>query len=270
LEFAVVAGDPSRERRNMRAPESSFPAATPLPPPPAKPEMIVGAYDPKVAAYDPKKNSEPPARTYASLDVAYDFFNRELFNDTLPRCLITMTRGRGFYGYFSGDRFVNLNDSSEITDEIALNPHHFQKQTVGGVLSTLAHEMAHLWQHHFGKPGRGRYHNKEWAAKMVEIGLTPSSTGEPGGKPTGDRVSHFVQEGGRFEQARASYLAGDSTVLFQDSRGERGVERERERLRKAASKTRYACGCPQIAWAKAGARLICGNCNGRMEICFES
>jgi SprT-like family len=236
----------------------SLPPALPVPPP-----------SPEVGAYDPKKNSEPPARTYASLDVAYDFFNRELFNDTLPRCLITMQRGRGYYGYFSGDRFVNVKDSSEITDEIALNPNHFQERTVGGVLSTLVHEMAHLWQHHLGEPGRGRYHNKEWAAKMVQIGLIPSSTGEPGGKQTGDRVSHYVQEGGRFERSCASYLAGDATVLFQDSHGgER--ERERERLRKAASKTRYACGCPQIAWAKAGARLICGNCNGRMEICFES
>jgi predicted SprT family Zn-dependent metalloprotease len=231
-------------------------------PAPVTPEAIVGAYN-------PKKNSEPPARTYTSLDVAYDFFNRELFNDTLPRCLITMQRGRGYYGYFSGDRFVNLNDSSDITDEIALNPNHFQAQTVGGVLSTLVHEQVHLWQHHFGKPGRGRYHNKEWAAKMVQIGLIPSSTGEPGGKQTGDHVSHYVQEGGRFEQACASYLAGDTTVLFQDSRAVGGVLRgERERLRKAASKTRYACGCPQIAWAKAGARLICGNCNGRMEIRF--
>jgi hypothetical protein len=233
-----------------------------LPPAPVTPEMIVGAYA--------TKNSEPPARTYASLDVAYDFFNRELFNGTLPRCLITMQRGRGYYGYFSGDRFVNLNDSSEITDEIALNPNHFQERTVGGVLSTLVHEMAHLWQHHFGKPGRGRYHNKQWASKMVEIGLIPSATGEPGGKQTGDRVSHYVQEGGGFEQSCASYLAGNAAVLFQDSHGgERGAERERERSRKAASKSRYACGC-QIAWAKAGARLICGNCNGRMEICFES
>jgi hypothetical protein len=82
---------------------------------------------------------------------------------------------------------------------------------------------------------------------------------------------HYVQEGGRFKQACASYLAGDTTtVLFQDSRFLGGSgEGERERLRKAASKTRYTCGC-QIAWARPGARLICGNCNGRMEICFES
>jgi len=26
--------------------------------------------------------------------------------------------------------------------------------------------MAHLWQHHHGKPSRAAYHNREWASKM--------------------------------------------------------------------------------------------------------
>jgi len=30
--------------------------------------------------------------------------------------------------------------------------------------------MVHDWQKEFGKPGRGRYHNREWAEKMKEIG----------------------------------------------------------------------------------------------------
>jgi hypothetical protein len=34
-------------------------------------------------------------------------------------------------------------------------------------LSTLFHEKAHLWQHHFGNPSRTGYHNKEWAACMA-------------------------------------------------------------------------------------------------------
>ena len=29
----------------------------------------------------------------------------------------------------------------------------------------LVHEMAHLQQHHFGKPSRMSYHNKEWARR---------------------------------------------------------------------------------------------------------
>lgn len=38
------------------------------------------------------------------------------------------------------------------------------------MLSTLVQEMVHLWQHHFGKPGRRRYLNKQWADKMDSLG----------------------------------------------------------------------------------------------------
>lgn len=58
--------------------------------------------------------------------------------------------------------------------------------------------MCHLWQHHFGKPGRSRYHNKEWADKMRSIGLVPSNTGEEGGKDTGDQMTHFIDDKGLF------------------------------------------------------------------------
>ena len=54
-------------------------------------------------------------------------------------------------------------------------------------LSTLVHEMTHLQQQHFGKPSRSGYHNKEWGLLMRAVGLIPSSTGEPGGKETGQR-----------------------------------------------------------------------------------
>jgi hypothetical protein len=48
------------------------------------------------------------------------------------------------------------------------------------VASTLVDEVAHLWQSMHGKPGRRGYHNGEWPRKMDELGLTPSSIGEPG------------------------------------------------------------------------------------------
>ena len=94
-----------------------------------------------------------------------------------------------------------------MTDEIALNPAHFAGRTPAEMLSTLVHEMAHLWQHHFGKPSRSGYHNKEWAAKMREIGLIPTDTGQPGGKDTGQKVTHNIEEGGRFDQACTAFLA---------------------------------------------------------------
>jgi hypothetical protein len=88
----------------------------------------------------------PTTESYTSLANAYDFLNKRLFNGELPRCLITMQRHKGSYGYFSSARFANAAHPDEITDEIALNPVHFGKRPPAEVLSTLAHEMAHLWR----------------------------------------------------------------------------------------------------------------------------
>jgi hypothetical protein len=66
--------------------------------------------------------------------------------------------------------------------------------------------MAHLWQHHFGKPSRNGYRNREWAAKMREVGLIPSDTGEPGGKETGQKVHHSIDTSGAFHRAAARLL----------------------------------------------------------------
>jgi SprT-like family len=62
-----------------------------------------------------------------------------------------MQRHKGAFGFFSGERFANASDPKEITDEIVLNPVHFATRKPDEVLSTLVHEMVHLWQHHFGE-----------------------------------------------------------------------------------------------------------------------
>jgi predicted SprT family Zn-dependent metalloprotease len=205
-----------------------------------------------------------PTRTYTSLDAAYEHFNRELFGGTLPPCLITMQRHKGAYGYFSGERFASLDNPKEVTDEIALNPAHFGGRTPAATLSTLVHEMCHLWQHHFGKPSRASYHNKEWAAKMREAGLLPTDTGLPGGKDTGQKVTHLIEQGGRFERACTAYLATAPAILYHDRAGD--GEADPARKKKAASKTKYTCpACGLNAWAKPAARLICGDCSEEME-----
>jgi len=100
----------------------------------------------------------------------------------LPNCLITLQRQKGALGYFSGNRFADARNADAVTDEIALNPSHFAERSPASILSTLAHEMAHVWQHHFGTASRPAYHNSEWAVMMVKIGLVPTDTGLPGGK----------------------------------------------------------------------------------------
>ncbi len=205
--------------------------------------------------------NNPTKQTYTSLATAFDFFNGELFSGSLPPCLITMQRHKNAYGYFSGERFANTADPKEITDEIALNPTHFATQKPVKVLSTLVHEMAHLWQHHYGKPPRKGYHDRQWAAKMHEIGLIPTATGEAGGKETGQRMSHLIEENGHFARAVARLLAEHPAILYSDR-----SENDTARKKKAASKTKYTCpGCGLNAWAKPEAPLICGACQEPMQ-----
>ena len=201
----------------------------------------------------------PTEKNYGDFQLAYRWFNDRLFDGTLPECLITMQRQSRTYGYFARERF-GASDGKAVVDEIALNPAHFKERTTEEVLSTLVHEMVHLWQHHFGQRRSQRsYHNKEWAAKMEKLGLVPSSTGVPGGKKTGQHMSHYIQGDGPFENVCAELVTIGFAVPYIDQWEE--VTRTTTRKKKSASKTKYTCPvCTTNAWAKPETKLICGEC----------
>ena len=146
----------------------------------------------------------PTLESYQVIQEAYDYFNRKLFDGKLPNCLITYQRQKRIMGYVSFRRWVN--DNKEHVDELAINPEYFANYPVVEICQTLCHEMVHIWQAHFGQPGRRGYHNKEWASKMVKIGLMPSTTGKPGGEKTGEHVSDYIIANGAFIKACQSLI----------------------------------------------------------------
>jgi hypothetical protein len=140
-----------------------------------------------------------------------------------------------------------------------LNPDHFKGRSITDTLSTLVHEMAHVWQHAHGKPTRNGYHNKEWAAKMDSLGLNPSSTGAPGGKRTGQSVSHYIAAGGPFAVACSELLAAGLDVTW------RSLPRP-PATGKSGRRVKYVCdGCGAAAWGKEDLSLVCGDCEEVME-----
>lgn len=203
---------------------------------------------------------KPTRDTYTQLDNAYDYFNRKLFAGKLPPCVMTLHRRKGAYGYFWGDTWSE-REGVRRTDEIALNPETFHGRSLQEVLSTLVHEMCHLQQHHFGKPSRTGYHNREWATMMEAVGLIASDTGQYGGKTTGQHMSHYIASGGAFETTCTALLAKGFTIPWQ------AMTRDEEKAKKkAASKTKYTCiTCDVNAWAKPDTALICGDCLEPME-----
>lgn len=184
----------------------------------------------------------PTSTTYSELQVAYDTFNASLFEGALPPCLLTLQREKRTYGYFSAKRFGNR--AGQTTDEIAFNPEYFAVLPVVEVLQTVAHEMTHLWQSHFGKPGRARYHNAEWADKMEAIGLMPSSTGLPGGRRVGDCMADYVIPNGRFAAAVDELLSSQRFGITWFDRFTPTTP-----LHPVAANTPATCGMPEIAFA---------------------
>jgi predicted SprT family Zn-dependent metalloprotease len=201
-------------------------------------------------------DTTPTSEAYNPLQYAFDYFNRTLFNSELPHCVLTLRHHRKSLGYFHASQF---SVDGNTTDEIALNAEMFALRTTKQTLSTIVHEMNHLWQQHFGKPSFDGHHNREWAAKMQSIGLMPSNTGLPGGKPIGKRMTHYVIEGGPFDLAAEALLGTGFEIKV--------VERPNGKLvaRKSASKTKFTCqSCGSNAWGKPELRILCGDCKKLM------
>jgi predicted SprT family Zn-dependent metalloprotease len=224
---------------------------------------------------------------FKTLDDLYRFYNKALFAGRLPECIVNMSRHNHTYGFFAANRWKAEGDGeSKTAHEISLNPDYLDRPFMAWH-ATLAHEMVHLWQEEFGHPSRAAYHNKEWAWKMEEIGLIPSETGEPGGKKTGQNMTHYVQEGGAFitafnrlttetlEALRLKYLPAfphpepakrrkrGASGAPAGTEGEEGGEGgEEETTEKYTSKKKYSCPCGNNVWGKPGLKIMCGECNG--------
>ena len=103
-----------------------------------------------------------------------------------------MQRHKGAYGYFSGDRFASIGDpeDSDRRNRPESRPLRHtdadQDSFDAGSRNGAPAGSTRLG----AKPSDGDgYHNKEWAAKMREVGLIPTDTGaarRQGNRPEGD------------------------------------------------------------------------------------
>jgi hypothetical protein len=120
--------------------------------------------------------------------------------------------------------------------------------------------MTHHAQYIYGHPGRPGYHNKEFAELMRAIGLQTSSTGYPGGKKTGQKMSHYILDGGPYQSAYRQ-LQASGFVLNWESLG------DTEGRKPPESKAKYTCPqCDFNAWAIPSGRLFCAREHDLLEM----
>jgi len=205
-------------------------------------------------------------KQYTALQKIFDYFNTYLFGGELPQVMINMSRDAKSYGFFAPKRWtgkkkgllvedlLNENAGKEI-HEISINPDHMSRNPKE-VCSTIVHEQVHLWQQEFDKPANG-YHSKAFAKKMKEIGLQASATGQPGGKETGKRMSHYIIPDGLYEIA---FEEMPEEFLFPFVSSPMMAQTKKEQKKK--NKSTYVCpSCEDKVWGKPGMNIICGDCS---------
>ncbi len=210
-------------------------------------------------------NGKPTLEQFEKYQAAYDYFNRELFGGELEPCLLVFREGPKkknviCFGHFCANRWSKGADTCH---EISLNPDTLARP-LAETMSTLVHEMVHQWQQDYGKAPRTCYHDRQFAAKMEEVGLIPSDTGAEGGKKVGQRMSHYVAEGGPFAEAMASMP--DAIRLPWATGGGLEADKAKPEKEKQRNKIKYTCpGCEANCWGKPGLNVICGECSQTFE-----
>jgi hypothetical protein len=194
--------------------------------------------------------AKPPSHPLQQLHHAYQAINERFFSGALPGCEIRFSTRKGSEGHYRPGALPS-GELCPALDQIAVGAHLSSSK----MIESLAHQTWHQYRQHSGQPPRRAYHDQVWAEKMVEIGLQPSSTGLPGGRMTGQTVSHYLLEGGGLSLLiRELYDQGLDINLA-------GAAGRRSANKKAWARTKYTCaGCNKSVLGGDQYNLVCGDC----------
>lgn len=146
--------------------------------------------------------SDPAARSqqlYKELYRAFDFFNNVFADNKLPKVVITIQESgrRNAYGWF-GNGFWTDRLAGENVPEINLSAEYLSRGPEG-LLETLLHEMAHLWNatvENVRDCSGGQYHNKHFKTAAERFELEVERDGKRGWAYTKltDKSRHAIEE----------------------------------------------------------------------------
>ena len=120
---------------------------------------------------------------YNELYRAFDMFNGIFADGKLPNVVITIQESgrRNAYGWF-GNGFWSDRLAGEAVPEINLSAEYLSRGPEG-LLETLLHEMAHLWNatvENVRDCSGGQYHNKKFKKAAERFGLSVERDGKRG------------------------------------------------------------------------------------------
>lgn len=206
------------------------------------------------------------------LEDLFDLLNRELFNNELPKAVITIQSSKRCYGYITTQKVWNNDVDGESFYEICISAEYLNRN-IENVAATLCHEMVHLYcmvKHISDTSQGGRYHNKNFKAEAEKRLLIIEYRKYIGYSETtpSDRFIKMLTENGYTENMNY-YRKGNcydnsgagGNGDDDNGNGDNNNATGKRTGRRKTSTRRYACpSCGLRIRATKDVRVICADC----------
>lgn len=232
------------------------------------------------------KNDKITKVIYTKMQTAVDEIEKYFFTskklEKFPSVLyaVNYSCARGVVAYV---RPASLYDTEkkEVVHYLCINP-SFLSRGLEYLLSTLVHELCHVYESEYIHIARGGYHDKQWHDLMIGCGLEPRYH-----NASRTSVDETIIEGGIFTKFSEYFikkygenyfnLATHDPITTDDGNTTPApVERPADDNRPRAdnygkpikvynrNKIKYTCtGCASKVWGKPNLHIVCADCSAK-------
>ena len=199
------------------------------------------------------------AEMQAALQAAFNAINRDFYGGELEKVIITVKEGKKKSAFSWIEKAKNWKQNGVDRHEINISADYIGERTVAETITTLMHEMAHLYnlQHEIKDTTRsGLYHNKEFKKTAEAHGL---------------KVEQVDKIGWNLTTATPTTIEWIKKNIPIKSFGvyKRAAEKDPTATKTKQSMRKYVCPtCGLIARLTKDAGIICAECKELMI--FES
>ena len=228
------------------------------------------------------KNDKITKIIYAKMQTAVDEIEKYFFTskklEKFPPVLyaVNYSCARYVVAYVRPNSLYDT-DKKEVVQYLCINP-SFLNRGLTELLSTLCHELCHVYECAYIHIPRGGYHTKDWADLMHGCGLEPVYL-----NPSRTAVNETIIKGGIFEKfceyfikkygEGFSNLTTHDCITTDDGNGAPVVNPPADNGRPRAdnadkpikvynrNKIKYTCtGCSSKVWGKPNLHIVCADC----------
>lgn len=217
------------------------------------------------------KETTKTSRVAGYLEKMFRAINADSFGGKLEEPIITIMSTPGAYGHVTVSKVWRAKGSERYELNMAAD---WLERPIENVVSTLIHEMTHLYNMQMGIQDcsrGGTYHNKKFKEEaekhMISIekhekyGWTLTS-------PTDELLEYIMEKGwGDIDMGRGCLfgLLGGNNTGKPGKGTQTGADGQDEP--KKGSSRRYQCpSCKAIVRATKDLKIICGSCNADFEL----